>query len=157
MWVLSLGQKDPLEEGTATHSRILAQRIPWTDEVIVHRVAKGQTQMRQLNTHTLYFPVQKCPSVYFYIFHLFAKTLIFLKFISTMFIIAHWGIFKMATLESLHGNCGISVILVFKCIGCLFTFSLRSSSFSACRIFPAEAWTFGCHVMSLWILFKPSV
>ena len=28
----SLGQEDPLEEGTATHSRILAWRIPWTEE-----------------------------------------------------------------------------------------------------------------------------
>ena len=27
-----LGQKDPLEEGTATHSSILAWRIPWTEE-----------------------------------------------------------------------------------------------------------------------------
>ena len=30
--VQSLGQKDPLEEGTATHSSILAWRIPWTEE-----------------------------------------------------------------------------------------------------------------------------
>ena len=29
-WVLSLGWEDPLEKGTATHSSILAQRIPWT-------------------------------------------------------------------------------------------------------------------------------
>ena len=27
-----LGQEDLLEEGTATHSRILAWRIPWTEE-----------------------------------------------------------------------------------------------------------------------------
>ena len=30
--VQSLDQEDPLEEGTATHSRILAWRIPWTEE-----------------------------------------------------------------------------------------------------------------------------
>ena len=30
--VCSLGQDDPLEEGTATHSSILAWRIPWTEE-----------------------------------------------------------------------------------------------------------------------------
>ena len=30
--VQSLGQKDPLEEGMATHSSILAWRIPWTEE-----------------------------------------------------------------------------------------------------------------------------
>ena len=27
-----LGQEGPLEEGMATHSRILAWRIPWTEE-----------------------------------------------------------------------------------------------------------------------------
>ena len=31
-WVRSLGQEDLLEKGTATHSRILAWRIPWTKE-----------------------------------------------------------------------------------------------------------------------------
>ena len=29
--VQSLGQEDPLEEGTATHSNILAWKIPWTE------------------------------------------------------------------------------------------------------------------------------
>ena len=31
-WVRSLGQEDPLEEGMATHSSLLAWRIPWTQE-----------------------------------------------------------------------------------------------------------------------------
>ena len=31
-WVRSLGQEDPLEKGMATHSSILAWRIPWTEE-----------------------------------------------------------------------------------------------------------------------------
>ena len=31
-WVRSLGGEDPLEEGIATHSSILAWRIPWTEE-----------------------------------------------------------------------------------------------------------------------------
>ena len=31
-WVRPLGQEDPLEKGTATHSSILAWRIPWTVE-----------------------------------------------------------------------------------------------------------------------------
>ena len=39
--VRSLGQEDPLEKGMATHSGILAWRIPWTD----HAVAKSQTQL----------------------------------------------------------------------------------------------------------------
>ena len=29
-WVQSLGREDPLEKGKATHSSILAWRIPWT-------------------------------------------------------------------------------------------------------------------------------
>ena len=32
MWVQALGPEDPLVKGTATHSRILAWRIPWTEE-----------------------------------------------------------------------------------------------------------------------------
>ena len=45
-WVRSLGWKDPLEEGMATHSSILAWRIP-TDRgawrATVHGVAKSWT------------------------------------------------------------------------------------------------------------------
>ena len=32
IWVQSLGWEDPLEKGMATHSSILAWRIPWTEE-----------------------------------------------------------------------------------------------------------------------------
>ena len=31
-WVRFLGQKDPVEEEIAIHSRILAWKIPWTEE-----------------------------------------------------------------------------------------------------------------------------
>ena len=31
-WVRSLGQEEPMENGMATHSRILAWRIPWTEK-----------------------------------------------------------------------------------------------------------------------------
>ena len=34
-WVLSLGWEDPLEKGKATHSSVLAWRIPWT---VVHEI-----------------------------------------------------------------------------------------------------------------------
>ena len=40
-WVQTLGQEDPLEKRRATHSSILAWRIPWTG---VHRVTKSQTR-----------------------------------------------------------------------------------------------------------------
>ena len=47
-WVQSLGWEDPQEEGMATHSSILAWRIPrdrgaWQD--VVHGVAKSWTQL----------------------------------------------------------------------------------------------------------------
>ena len=32
LWVQSLGQEDPLEEGMASHSSIIACKIPWTEE-----------------------------------------------------------------------------------------------------------------------------
>ena len=32
MWVGSLSQEDPLEEGMATYSSILAWQIPWTEK-----------------------------------------------------------------------------------------------------------------------------
>ena len=44
----SLGQEDPLEKGMATHSSILAWRIPWTEEPggpIVHEVAQSHIQL----------------------------------------------------------------------------------------------------------------
>ena len=31
-WIRSLGWEEPLEKGMATHSSILAGRIPWTEE-----------------------------------------------------------------------------------------------------------------------------
>ena len=41
-WVQSLGWEDLLEKGMATHSSILAWRIPWTDEP---GVAKSWTRL----------------------------------------------------------------------------------------------------------------
>ena len=32
VWVQSLSQENPLEKGMATHSHILAWRLPWTEE-----------------------------------------------------------------------------------------------------------------------------
>jgi len=33
-WIRSLGQEDPLEDGTATHSSILTWKIPWIEELV---------------------------------------------------------------------------------------------------------------------------
>ena len=52
MWetlVRFLGQEDPLEKDMATHSSILAWRIPWTEESgglhVVHGVTKSRTRL----------------------------------------------------------------------------------------------------------------
>ena len=46
-WIQSLGWEDPLEKRMATHSSILAWRIPWT----VHRIAKSQTRLSDFHFH----------------------------------------------------------------------------------------------------------
>ena len=62
-WVRSLGQKDPLEKGMATHSSILASKIPWTEEpgrlesMMSQRVGHkwADTHMQTLVTTFLFF------------------------------------------------------------------------------------------------------
>ena len=51
MPVQSLGQEDPLEEGIATHSSILAWRIPLTEDgwATVHWGTKSEIQLEQLS------------------------------------------------------------------------------------------------------------
>ena len=53
MRVRSLGWEDLLEEGTATHSSILAWRIPWTEEPggLESIGSQSQTQLKQLSRH----------------------------------------------------------------------------------------------------------
>ena len=49
-WVLIfLGWEDPLEKGKATHSSILAWRIPWT----THGLAKNWTRLSNVHVHVL--------------------------------------------------------------------------------------------------------
>ena len=54
MWVWSLSWEDPLEEEMATHSSILARRIPWTEEpggLTGHGVTKSRTWLRMEHEH----------------------------------------------------------------------------------------------------------
>ena len=52
----SLGQEDPLEKGMATHSSILAWRIPWTKEpgvlqsIELQRVGHKRSDLEQHST-----------------------------------------------------------------------------------------------------------
>ena len=53
------GLEDALEEGTTTHSSILAWRIPidrgaW--QAVVHRVSRSQTRLKRLSTHAHAYP-----------------------------------------------------------------------------------------------------
>ena len=46
----SPGQEDPLEEGPAAHSRVLAWSTPWTEQpggrATAHRVSQSWTQLK---------------------------------------------------------------------------------------------------------------
>ena len=55
-WVWSLGWEDPLDKGKATHSSILAWRIPWT---IVHRVAKSWTWLSDFQKQSYIITIAK--------------------------------------------------------------------------------------------------
>ena len=57
--VWSLGQEDPLEEGMAAHSSILAWRIPWTEEP--GRSSTGSQRRHDwvsMHTHTYLEPIK---------------------------------------------------------------------------------------------------
>ena len=56
--VRSLGQEDPLEKGMATHSSILAWRIPWTEEPgrLQSMGSQSQTQLSNKHTSKYQFP-----------------------------------------------------------------------------------------------------
>ena len=62
--VQSLGWEDPLEKEMATHSSILAWRIPWTEEpgAIVHGVTKSRTRLSNFT----FFHFQSLQSLPFY-------------------------------------------------------------------------------------------
>ena len=53
--VQSLGWEDPLKKGMATHSSILAWRIPWTENLAGYRPwgCKSQTQLSDSNSTVL--------------------------------------------------------------------------------------------------------
>ena len=64
-WVQSMGWKDPLEEDMATHSSILAWKIPWTEEPDGLRVMGLQRVIttERLNTAHSYKGIPPCLEV----------------------------------------------------------------------------------------------
>ena len=74
----SLGWEDPWEEGTATHSSVLAWRIPWTEEpgglqsTGLHRIWQDWSDLAQ--THTIKDVKSRGQvSFFFFIYFLFFK------------------------------------------------------------------------------------
>ena len=64
-WVQSLGWEDTLEKEMATHSSILAWRIPWTEEpgLVLHGVTKSQIRLSDQHTTIWNMDNQQGPTV----------------------------------------------------------------------------------------------
>ena len=75
IWVLSLGQEDPLEKGMATHSSILAWRTPWTD----HGITELDTTEQLPHTHT---PLSPFPP-HLHLISIFTSIFIFISILPT--------------------------------------------------------------------------
>ena len=75
MWVWSLIEEDPLEEDMASHSSILAWRIPWTEEpgglwsIGSQRVRHDWSDLARM--HVIYMCVCVCVCVLLYIIYLY--------------------------------------------------------------------------------------
>ena len=58
-WVRSLGPEDPLEKEMATHSSILAWRIPWTEEPGgLQSMGRKESDTTERLTHTKCYPIE---------------------------------------------------------------------------------------------------
>ena len=68
----SLGREDILEESMATYSRILVEKIPWTEEPgwLWSLRLQSWTQLKQLHTHEITREVPKSKFSFSNLFHL---------------------------------------------------------------------------------------
>ena len=67
MRVQSLGGEDPLEKEMATHSSVLAQEIPWTEEpggLQSMELQKSWTQLSNWAGYQFSSVAQSCPTLY---------------------------------------------------------------------------------------------
>ena len=76
--VPSLDQEDPLEEGVAIHSSILAWRIPWREEpgglqsIGSQRVRHSRSDLAYTHAHKIYiYDTCICAYIYLYIWHIY--------------------------------------------------------------------------------------
>ena len=99
-WVWSLGQEDPLQKRMATHSCILAWRIPWTEEPGGLQ-SKGSQRVRHNwmnNTSTFIFQLQ----ILFLGFY--SKRLGFISFILYLPSSTQWYCFCLINIGCLHSE-----------------------------------------------------
>ena len=57
MWVLSLGQEDPLEESMVTHSSILTWRISWIEEAGSLHFMESQRVRHDQSNFCMHIPI----------------------------------------------------------------------------------------------------
>ena len=110
----SLGREDPLEKGMATHSSILAWRIPWTEDPVSPRIPKKSdtTERLTLCHHTaplLFPPKQAFCSHLVYMCNALCTTLLqesFLSFplLSTFLVTSDFLVFCMAVTLDCHSH-----------------------------------------------------
>ena len=108
-WVRSLGREDSLEKEMATHSSILAWRIPWTEEPgglqsTVHGVAKSRTRLSDF-THSL-----MCLGVDFFLFQFLELDLFLQSFFTISF---SWKEYVSGTFHSVSQSLNITVTFFF--------------------------------------------
>ena len=138
-WVWSLGGEDPLEEGMATHSSILAWKTPWTDEpgglqsIVSQRVAHNWNTL----AHIL-IEVYKVTLNVFSINPPFLLQLLFTLSIlcSLLFIYFFAASFQMKSFN----DSILSLLLVVNLIQCIVC---MLSCFSCVQLF-ASPWTVAC-------------
>ena len=96
-WVQSLGREDPLEKEMATHSSILAWRIPWTEEPgglrstglqrVGHNWATSLTHSLNVSLLNIYFD-----------YYLFGRAWCYLQHSGSSVLIVACGIFSCINL-----------------------------------------------------------
>ena len=77
-WVPSLGQEDPLKKGMAIHSRILAWRIPWTEEPSRLQSMRSQRVGHNWATNTFtffHFTIEEILYQWYWVFHFYLSLL----------------------------------------------------------------------------------
>ena len=105
-WVWSLGQEDPLEKGMATHSSILAWRIPWTEGMSYSPWSCKESDMTKGLTVVFIADLQCCvmSGAYRMFSHTYTHIFSFSDFFSRLVITEYWVEFPVICHRSLLIN-----------------------------------------------------